>query len=84
MRTYVMTVTLSAAALTLSLTLAAPAFARGGDAVERQAHRSLGHRVHIVDTQGRQTAESASGVFFDVGYSQTVETRRLKRRRWKR
>ncbi len=84
MRTKVMTATLSVAALTLSLTLAAPAFARGGDAVERQAHRSGGHQVQTVDAQGRQTAGGGSAVFSDVGHSQTVETQRLKRRRWKR
>ena len=69
MRTYVMTATLSAAALTLSLALAAPAFARGGDAAGRQANRSEGPRVQTCDTRSRQTADSGSGVFFDVGHT---------------
>jgi hypothetical protein len=72
MRTYVMTVTLSAAALTLSLALAAPALARGGDAVARKAHRSEARQVQSCDLQSRQTADSGSGVLFDVGNTQTV------------
>ena len=84
MRMNVMTATLSTAALTLSLALATPAFARGGDAVQRYAHRSEGHKVQTVETESRQTVESGSGGFFDVNHSQTVETRRLKRRRTKR
>lgn len=69
MRTYVMTVTLSAAALTLSLALAAPAFARGGDAMQRHVHRSDGAKIEFCDTRSRQTANSGSGVFFDVGHT---------------
>ncbi len=84
MRMNAMTATLSAAALTLSLAPAAPAFARGGDAVQRHAHRSGGYQAQTSDTRSRQAAEGGSGVFFDVGHTQTVETRRLKRRRWKR
>jgi len=72
MRTYVMTATLSAAAFTLSLALAAPALARGGDAVGRHAHRSDGPKIEFCDTRSRQTADSGSGAFFDMGQTQTV------------
>ena len=69
MRTNVLTATLSAAVLTLSLALAAPALARGGDAVQRHAHRSEVRRVQSCDLQSQQTADSGSGVFFDVGHT---------------
>ncbi len=72
MRTYVMTVTLSAAALTLSLTLAAPALARGGDLVQKNRHRSDGPKIEFCDTRSRQTADSGSGAFFDVDHTQAV------------
>jgi len=75
---------LAAAALTLSLSLATPAQARGGEAVDRFAKSAGNHQIQTGDTQVRQTADSESGVFFDVGVSQTVETQRLKRRKWKR
>ena len=67
MRIYVMTATLSAAALILSLALAAPALARGGDLAGRQAHRSDGPKIEFCDTRSRQTADSGFGVLFDVG-----------------
>ena len=76
MRTNAMTASLSAAAFTLSLTLAAPAQTHSGEATDRQAHRSGGYPV--------QTAESGSGVFFDINHTQTVETKRLRKRRTKR
>ena len=79
-----MTAALGAAALTLSLALAVPAQARSGEAHDRVAHQSGGHKTQSVDSQSRQTAESGSGVFFDAGVSQIVETRQLKRRPWKR
>jgi len=69
MRTYMMTVTLSAAALTLSLALAAPALARGGDLVQKKRHRSDGPKIEFCDTRSRQTANSGSGVFFHVGHT---------------
>lgn len=85
MHTYVMTATLSAAALTLSLALAAPALARSGDhAQQRKFHRTDGRQIEFCDLQSQQTADSGSGAFFDVGHTQTVETKRLKRRRTKR
>ncbi len=72
MRTYVMTATISAAALTLSLALAAPALARGGDLVQKKRHRSDGPKIEFCDTRSRQTANSGSGAFFDMGQTQTV------------
>jgi hypothetical protein len=73
MRTYVMTATLAAAALTLSLALAAPALARSGDhAQKRKFHRTDGRQIHFCDTRSRQTADSGSSAFFDVGHTQTV------------
>ncbi len=72
MRTYAMTATISAAALTLSLALAAPALARGGDLVQKKRHRSDGPKIEFCDTQSRQTANSGSGAFFDMGQTQTV------------
>ena len=76
MRTNAMTASLSAAAFTLSLTLAAPAQTHSGEATDRHAHRSGGYPA--------QTAESGSGVFFDINHTQTVETKRLRKRRTKR
>ncbi len=69
MRTYAMTATISAAALTLSLALAAPALARGGDHAQRKFHRPDGPKIEFCDTRSRQTADSGSGVFFDVGHT---------------
>jgi hypothetical protein len=43
-----------------------------------------GRQIHFCDLQSQQTADSGSGAFFDVGHTQTVETKRLKRRRTKR
>lgn len=84
MRTNAMSASLSAAAFTLSLTLAAPAQTHSGVATDRQAHRSGGYPVQTADARGLQTAESGSGVFFDINHTQTVETKRLRKRRTKR
>lgn len=78
------TAALTGAALALSLSLAAPASARGGDAVQRQAERTVGLEMPSAQPRSRQTADSGSGVFLDFNHTQTVETERLKRRRTKR
>lgn len=75
---------LTATLLALSPSLAAPAFARGGDAVERQAERTEALGAQSVQLSFRQTADSGSGAFLDFNHTQTVETKRLKRRRHKR
>jgi hypothetical protein len=69
MRTYALTATLSAAALIVSLALAAPALARGGDLTGRKAHRSDGPKIEFCDTRSRQTADSGSGLFFDLDHT---------------
>lgn len=70
-----------AAAITLSLS--APAFAGSGDAIVRKARQTFDNQVRTVELGGRQRAEIGSGAFFDVNHSQTVESKRLKKRRFK-
>lgn len=77
-----MTARLSAASLTLSLIPTVPAFA--SDLAEWQARRAGTHQIQSGELQPQHMAMSGSGAFLDVNHTQTVETKRLKRRRTKR
>ncbi len=79
-----MPATVGAAALTLSLSLAAPALATGDTAVELHGQGAEGPALQTAEPGNRQLADSGSGVFLDFNHTQTVETKRLKRRRHKR
>lgn len=79
-----MTARLRAAALTLSLIPTAPALAGDSDLAARQADRAGTHEIESAEPRSQQLAMSGTGAFFDVNHTQTVETKRLKRRRTKR
>ena len=57
------TAALSAAAITLTLSLSAPAFARGGDAIERKARQVLGPDIGRI---GHHHVEPAANRFQPV------------------
>ena len=78
------TAPLCAAALTLSLNLAAPASAGEGDLAERQARPAATQQIDSAQPRSQQLAMGGTGASLDVNHTQTVETKRLKRRRTKR
>ena len=79
-----MTARLCVAALTLSLIPTAPALARDGDLAEQQVRQAGTHQIESVEPRSQQLAMSGSGAIFELNHTQTVETKRLKRRRTKR
>ena len=86
MRQATLTNAVPAAALALSIALFAPmAFAgEGGHAEGREAQSAKNADLRNDDPRARQVAVRETGPFVELGHTQTVETKRLKRRRHKR
>jgi hypothetical protein len=74
----------TAAALIISLSLAATGQAQSSEAVDRPTSGSGEQQAQSSDTQGRQAANSKSGAFVNMTPTHKDGSSGLKRRRWKR
>ena len=90
MRQATLTNAVPAAAVALSIALFAPVFApvtfagNGGHAEGREAQPAKNTDLQNDDPRARQVAVRETNPFVEVGHTQTVETKRLKRRPTKR